>query len=165
MASQWANLAESLANKPDAYQLVLQEGTATATTAASALAAAPGKTLLDAELLLRARRVVTSQPAAACEALLLLMERSLMKEQLAAGLLQQEGLGSSRVSSSGAAGRDRSSSVDGQAAGAAPAGLEPWAKVRPLPPGVFVAKSVGDRDRLYSRVSGQLCQVGMPVTR
>lgn len=146
LARQWARLAETLANKPDAYQLVLQEGsapTATATATGFALAAAPSKTLLalDAELLLRARRCMSaSQPAAACEALLLLMERSLMKEQLAAGLLQQEGAGigssgSNRVSSSGVAGRDRSSSVDGQAAGAAAAELEPWAKVRPLPPG------------------------------
>lgn len=120
IASQWQRRAQVLADRPDAYQLVLQEGPAAAHTPTdrAPAGAAAGKPCLDAELLLRARRcMVADQPAQACEALLLLLERSLMKEQLAAGLLQQEGAGSS--SGSGQKGAD----------------LAPWAKVRPLPPG------------------------------
>lgn len=121
IASQWQRRAQVLADRPDAYQLVLQEGPAAAVHTPPDKApagAAAGKPCLDAELLLRARRcMVADQPAQACEALLLLLERSLMKEQLAAGLLQQEGAGSS--SGSGQKGAD----------------VDPWAKVWPLPPG------------------------------
>lgn len=139
LAKQWQGLAQVLANKPFTYQLVLQEGgdnAAAAVTAASkvALGAAAGKPCLDAELLLRARRwMVAEQPAQACESLLLLLERSLMKEQLAAGLIKQDSAGSGSTSG-GAAGAGAGGGAS--SGGAAPAAeVVPWGKVRPLPPG------------------------------
>jgi uncharacterized membrane protein YgcG len=137
LAKQWQGLAQVLGNKPLTYQLVLQEGgdnTAAPVTAASkvALGAAAGKPCLDAELLLRARRwMVAEQPAQACESLLLLLERSLMKEQLAAGLIKQDSAGSGS-SSGGAAGAGSGASSGGAAPSAE---VDPWGKVRPLPPG------------------------------
>jgi hypothetical protein len=138
LATQWQGLAQILANKPLTYQLVLQEGdnTGAAVTAASkvALGAAAGKPCLDAELLLRARRcMMAEQPAQACESLLLLLERGLMKEQLAAGLIKQDSAGGGSSSGSAAGAGSASGASSG---GAAPAAeVDPWGKVRPLPPG------------------------------
>lgn len=142
LTKQWQRLAAALADTPDAYQLVLQEGDAAPAAAAAdkQVAGATVKACLDAELLLRARRcLVADQPVQACESLLLLLERSIMKEQLAAGLIRDSsssssgGVGSS--SAGGAAPKARSAQQRGNDEGTAAAEVNPWAKVRPLPPG------------------------------
>lgn len=122
LTTQWDRLAASLADKPDSYQLVLQEEGAGA------------KPQLDAELLLRARRAA-DYPAQACDALLLLLERSMMKEQLAAGLIKAAGSSGSGSGGSGGSNQPAHKQAGGDAAAAE---VDPWAKVRPLPPGARV---------------------------
>jgi len=108
---QWQKGAVLLADDPQAYQLLLKSPVQGEPAYQSAAGATADRPCLDAELLLRARSCMSAQqPAMACEALLLLLERSLMKEQLAAGLLHQGGSNANADDST-------------------------WARVRPMPPG------------------------------
>jgi len=79
----------------------------------------------------------------ACESLLLLLERSIMKEQLAAGLIRDSSRGGVGSSSAGvAAPKARSARQRGSDEGTAAAEVNPWAKVRPLPPGALKTQPV-----------------------
>jgi hypothetical protein len=87
---------------------------------------------IDTELLLHARKAfLDNDPQKGCGRLLLLLERCMLKEQLAAGLLQQQ----QALEPAGPA-----SSSDAATAAAAAAASDDsaasWSKVRPLPPDV-----------------------------
>lgn len=122
---QWQKEAAILADDPQAYQLLLEAEVRGAPAYQSAAGATADRPCLDAELLLRARSCMSAQqPAMACEALLLLLERSLMKEQLAAGLLHQEGGSTAKADDS------------------------IWARVRPMPPGKLLQLVVDCKARV-----------------
>jgi hypothetical protein len=77
--------------------------------------------MIDTELLLHARSAfLANDPHDGCSKMLLLLERCMIKEQLAAGLLQQQQV----------------PHADPAAAAAADESAAAWSKVRPLPPDV-----------------------------
>jgi hypothetical protein len=132
----WLKQATKLENDPDAYQVMLQTSPSSTT-------------YIDAHLLLKSRKAwLNHNPADGCGAVLLLLERSIMKEQLAAGVLAQPPDEAGRGSSSGGGlgsflrkvipGLKKHHDLEADAAGAAGAS-SCWSRVQPLPPDVYVS--------------------------
>lgn len=123
---QWTAAAAHMADDDSCYQLVLQQE-----LQQGAKTAEPP--CLDVALLLKARgHMMIKQPAQAGEAVLLLLERCLVKEQLAAGLISS-GDGVTGTSSSNVGSGD--GSMGGAAAAGAAEDAVMWSRVRPMPPG------------------------------